>query len=159
MRALGISVDCQQIARQLVAEARTAPISAQRVRRRLSSHRLKPWRKQMWLSAKVPRDAAFAATVRRIADLYTRALLPRERVLCADEHTRLQPRPRLAPTRACRPGQPTQGEQEYRRCGAVNLLAALDTKAATSGARSPSASVRSSLLRCCHKLRRTCRKA
>ncbi len=120
--------DCQEIARQLIREAITPAISSETVRRMLASHRLKPWRKRMWLSPKVPRDAVFAATVRRIADLYTRPLLPHERVICADEHTSLQPRPRLQPTRPARPDQPTQVEHEYKRCGALNLLAALDTR-------------------------------
>jgi hypothetical protein len=82
----------------------------------------------MWLSPTVPRDADFAERVRRIADLYTRPLGPHERVICADEHTSLQPRPRLAATRACRPDRPTQVEHGYRRCGALNLLAAFDTR-------------------------------
>ncbi len=120
--------DCQEIARQLIREAITPAISAESVRRLLSSHRLKPWRKRMWLSPKVARDAAFAACVRRLADLYTRPLLPSERVICADEHTSIQPRPRTAPTRACRPEQPTQVEHAYQRCGALNLLAAIDTR-------------------------------
>lgn len=94
----------------------------------LASHRLAPWRKRMWLSPKVARDAAFAEKVRQIADLYTRALLPHERVICCDEHTSIQPRPRLSPTRPCLPEHPTQVEHEYRRCGALNLLAALDTR-------------------------------
>src|SRR5262249_21180024 len=103
-------------------------ISAETVRRMLSSHRLKPWRKRMWLSPKVPRDAAFAMTVRRICDLYTRPLEAWERVICTDEHTSIQPRPRLHPTRPAKPDAPTQVEHEYKRCGALNLLAALDTR-------------------------------
>ncbi len=82
----------------------------------------------MWLSPRVPRDAAFAGKVKRIADLYTRPLGPHERVISTDEHTSLQPRPRTAQTRPCRPDHPTQVEHEYRRCGALNLLAALDTR-------------------------------
>ena len=66
--------------------------------------------------------------VRRLADLYTRDLADHERVICADEHTSIQPRPRLHPTRPALPGRPTQVEQEYTRCGALNLLAALDTR-------------------------------
>ena len=82
----------------------------------------------MWLSPKVPRDAAFVQTVRRICDLYPRPLEPHERVISTDEHTSIQPRPRLSPTRAAKPGQPTQVEHEYKRCGALNLLGALDTR-------------------------------
>jgi len=120
--------DCQEIAHQLVKQEVIPSISAETVRRLLAKHQLKPWRKQMWLSPKVPRDAAFVQQVRRIADLYTRPLGEHERVICADEHTSIQPRPRLHPTRACQPGRPTQVEHEYKRCGALNLLAALDTR-------------------------------
>jgi DDE superfamily endonuclease len=120
--------DCQEIARQLMEAAIASSISAETVRRILNSHRLKPWRKRMWLSPKVPRDAAFARAVRRICDLYTRPLQAHERVISTDEHTSIQPRPRLHPTRPAKPDQPTQVEHEYKRCGAVNLLAALDTR-------------------------------
>jgi hypothetical protein len=91
--------DCQEIARQLIEAATVEAISPEAVRRMLGSHRLKPWRKRMWLSPKVPRDAAFAASVRRICDLYTRPLQAHERVICTDEHTSIQPRTRLHPTR------------------------------------------------------------
>ena len=120
--------DCREIAHQLLLEGHVPSISVESVRRILASHRLKPWRKRMWLSPRVPRDAAFAEAVRLIAHLYTRSLASDERVICADEHTSLQPRPRLAPTRAALPGQPVQVEHGYRRCGALNLLAALDTR-------------------------------
>ena len=103
-------------------------ISVQSVRRILRSHRLAPWRKRIWLSPTVARDARFAACVRRIADLYTRPLSANERVICADEHTSMQPRPRRVATRVARPLQPAQIEHEYLRCGALNLLAALDTR-------------------------------
>jgi hypothetical protein len=43
----------------------------------------------MWLSAKVPRDAVFAAQVQEICDLYTRPLPADEVVLCVDEMTGL----------------------------------------------------------------------
>ena len=119
--------DCQEIARHLLEAAITPAISAETVRRILCSHRLKPWRKRMWLSPKVARDAAFANAVGRISDLYTRTLEAHERVIWTDEHTSMQPRPRLHPTRPAKPDQPTQVEHEYKRCGALNLLAALDT--------------------------------
>lgn len=63
-----------------------------------------------------------------IQDLYTRTLLPHERVLSLDEKTSLQPRPRSAPTKPARVGSPAKIEHEYKRCGATNLLAALDTR-------------------------------
>lgn len=120
--------DCQEIVQHLRQVAGVGSISAQTVQRMLAAHKLKPWRKQMWLSPKVPRDASFAEKVRRICDLYTRPLGEHERVISTDEHTSIQPRPRLHPTRPALPGRPTQVEHEYQRCGALNLLAALDTR-------------------------------
>src|SRR5512144_2085008 len=58
--------DCTEIARQLVRDGVVTSISAETVRQILLHHRLKPWRQKMWLSAKVPRDATFAAQVRGI---------------------------------------------------------------------------------------------
>jgi hypothetical protein len=80
------------------------------------------------LSPKVPRDADFAARVQEISDLYTRPLPPHEVVLCVDEKTNLQPRPRKTPTKAAAPGQPVLVEHEYGRCGALNLFAGFDTR-------------------------------
>jgi transposase len=120
--------DCQEIARQLIAEKVTAAISGESVRKIRRSHRLKPWRLRMWLSPKVPRDAAFRAAVERLCILYTRPLLPWERVLCLDEMTSLQPRPRKSPTLPALPDLPVRVEQEYQRCGALNLLSAFDTR-------------------------------
>ena len=120
--------DCTEIARQLVRDGVVTKISAETVRQILLNHRLKPWQQKMWLSAKVPRDAVFAAQVQDICDLYTRPLPPDEMVLCVDEMTSLQPRPRKSPTLAAKKGQPTRVEHEYGRCGALNLFAAFDTR-------------------------------
>lgn len=120
--------DCQEIAQQLIRDQVTATISGESVRKILVSHRLKPWRFRMWLSPKVPRDVAFREAVERLCALYTRALLPSEQVWCLDEMTSLQPRPRKSPTLPARPDWPVRVEQEYQRCGALNLLAAFDTR-------------------------------
>jgi transposase len=120
--------DCTEIARQLVRDGVVESISPETVRQILLHNRLKPWRQKMWLSPKVPRDAAFAAQVQEICDLYTRPLRSDEIVLCADEMTSLQPRPRRSPTRATKKGRPTLVEHEYGRCGALNLFAAFDTR-------------------------------
>jgi transposase len=120
--------DCTEIARQLVRDGVVQSISAETVRQILLHHRLKPWRQTMWLSAKVPRDAAFAAQVQGICDLYTRPLRPDEVALCVDEMTSLQPRPRKSKTLAAKEGRPTRVEHEYGRCGALNLFAAFDTR-------------------------------
>ena len=84
-------------------------ISAETVRRILLNHRLKPWRQKMWLSAEVPRDATFASQVEEICDLYTRRSPGDEMVLCVDETTSLQPRPRRPLTLAAVQDQPTRG--------------------------------------------------
>ena len=54
-----------------------------------------------------------------------------EVVLCVDEMTSLQPRPRKSPTKATRKDRPTLVEHEYGRCGALNLFAAFDTRSGT----------------------------
>jgi hypothetical protein len=71
----------------------------------------------MWLTPKKPRDAAFYATVSQIVALYTRRLRKHELVLCVDEKTSLQPRPRLHTTRPALPGRPNQVEHAYKRAG------------------------------------------
>lgn len=120
--------DCTELARQLVADHVVTRISPQTVGRILAHHQLKPWRHHLWLSPQVPRDAAFAAQVNEIVSLYTRELAPWEMVLGMDEKTNLQPRTRTAPTKAAQPGQPVLVEHGYQRKGALNLLAAFDTR-------------------------------
>jgi transposase len=120
--------DCEELAGQLVADGVVSSISHETVRRILRSHHLKPWRHHLWLSPDVPRDAAFVAQVREICDLYTRELMPWEMVLCVDEKTSIQPRPRTSPTLPAAADQPIRLEHEYERDGALNLFAAFDTR-------------------------------
>jgi len=120
--------DSTEIARELMNTGVVESISPQTVWRILDHHKLKPWRQHLWLSPRVPRDAAFCRAVREIADLYTRPLADDEIVICEDEKTSLQPRTRTAPTRPAKPGEPIRVEHEYRRCGALNLFAAFDTR-------------------------------
>jgi len=123
--------DSVELARQLVHDGVVDQISPQTVQRILAHHKLKPWRHHLWLSPKVPRDAAFAAQVQELVTLYTRPLGVWERVLCVDEKTSLQPRTRQAPTLAAQPGQPVRVEHEYARKGALNLFAGFDTRTGT----------------------------
>ena len=120
--------DCTELARQLIEDAVVAAISPQTVQRMLASNRLKPWRSHVWLHPRTPRDAAFAAHVRAVADLLTRPLSAHEVVLSLDEMTSLQPRPRRVATRPAQPGRPLQVEHEYARAGATHLFAAFDTR-------------------------------
>jgi hypothetical protein len=120
--------DCAELARQLIADGVTESISPQTVQRILASHKLKPWRKHLWLSSAVPRDAEFCKRVKNICTLYTRKLASYEMVLCVDEKTSLQPRTRKSPTLPARPGMPVRVEHEYERKGALNLFAGFDTR-------------------------------
>jgi hypothetical protein len=119
---------CAELARTL-READVVDMSPQTVQRILASHKLKPWRVHYWLSPKAPRDEVFRSTVLNICDLYTRPLTSSERVLCLDEMTSLQPRTRTSRTLPPQPGlMPARLEHEYQRKGALNLLAAFDTR-------------------------------
>jgi len=121
--------DCHELARQLMAEGIVEEISASTVRRILAAHQLKPWRHHLWLHPKHPRDAGFYATVSELIDLYTRPLRDDEMVLSLDEKTSLQPRPRPSPTLPAQPhNRPNRLAHEYKRAGALNLFAALDTR-------------------------------
>jgi DDE superfamily endonuclease len=120
--------DCTELARALVTDDVVAAISAETVRHVLAHNQLKPWREHCWLSAKVPRDADFAAAVRAICALYIRPLAADEVVLCVDEKTSLQPRRRTAPTLPARARQPVRVEHEYARDGALHLFAAFNTR-------------------------------
>jgi transposase len=120
--------DCTELARQLVAAGLVGSISASSVRRILKHHHLKPWLHRLWLSPKVPRDKAFAKKIREISRLYTRTLKPDEIVVCLDEKTSLQPRPRKAQTIPASPKSTMKVEHEYERKGALNLFAAFDTR-------------------------------
>jgi transposase len=120
--------DCGELAAQLVREQLVTAISRETVRRWLGSHRLKPWRSHVWLHPTAPRDAAFLAQTRAVAELLTRPLAAHEVVLSLDEMTSIQPRQRRVATRPAQPGRPVQVEHEYRRAGALNLFAAFDTR-------------------------------
>ncbi len=120
---------CAELARTVRRDGVVETISPQSVQRILESRRLKPWRVHYWLSPKVPRDAAFRETVLGLCELYTRPLAAHERVLSLDEKTSIQPRPRTTPSRPALPGGiPVHVEHEYARRGALNLIAAFDTR-------------------------------
>jgi transposase len=121
--------DGAELARQLIAAGIVEEISAATVRRILAVHQLKPWRQHLWLYPKHPRDAAFYATVAEVMDLYTRPLRADALGRSLDEKTSLQPRPRPSPTLPAPPHhRPNRVEHAYQRAGALNLLAAFDTR-------------------------------
>jgi transposase len=81
-----------------------------------------------WVSQTRSCHAAFAKSIREISSLYTRSLRADEMVLCVDEKTSVQPRPRKAKTLPAQPTVPVRVENEYQRKGALNLFAAFDTR-------------------------------
>jgi transposase len=120
---------CAELARAVEKDGIVATISPQSVQRILGSFRLKPWRVHYWLTPKGPLDEEFRRRVEDLCELYTRSLESHERVLCLDEKTSIQPRPRRAETRPAAPDlAPVRLEHEYVRAGAVALLAAFDVR-------------------------------
>lgn len=120
---------CAELARAVVREGVVATISPQTVQRLLASHRLKPWRVHHWLSPTVPRDEEFRRRVLDLEALYVGPLAADEVVLCVDEKTSLQPRPRTTPTRPAQPDRvPVRVEHEYVRKGALQLFAAFNPR-------------------------------
>ncbi|MGH8069657.1 MAG: IS630 family transposase [Candidatus Entotheonellia bacterium] len=120
--------DCRELARPLERDGMVAHMSSETVRRLLVHHQLTPWRHHRWLSPHTPRDAECSARVSDVVSLYTRRLRTHEMVLCVDEKTSVPPRPRVHAIRPALPGRPNQVEHEYRRDGALNLLARFDTR-------------------------------
>jgi hypothetical protein len=116
------------LARQSEATEIVASISPQTVQRNLAHHKLKLWRKLLWLSSKVPRDADFVGRVKNICSQYTCRLSASAIVLCLDEKTSLQTRTRPSPTLHAQPSRPVRVEHDCERKGALNLFAAFDTR-------------------------------
>ena len=112
----------------LLEEEIVKTISRSTVSRILAADCLRPWRHHSWV---FPRDPEFARKAGRVLDLYQgiwegKPLGPNDYVISADEKTSIQARGRRHPTRPPQPGEPMRVEHEYKRCGAVAYLAALD---------------------------------
>ncbi|HML04527.1 MAG TPA: IS630 family transposase [Methanobacterium sp.] len=122
--------DCKEIADELVRTGVVDNISSETVRRILNNQKLKPWKHHMWLSEKEksPRDYEFCKRIREIIDIYFRQLELNECALSIDENTSIQARKRISELKAACPGKPVLCEHEYERKGALNLIAAFDTR-------------------------------
>jgi transposase len=118
---------CSELARELRERDVVEDISTSTVQRILEGHKLKPWRVHHWLTPKAPLDQDFLDRVNVLCDLYTQPQRPEERVLCMDELTSIQPRPRKADTQPAMAGNvPVRVEHEYERKGALHLIAGMD---------------------------------
>jgi transposase len=128
-----------ELAAELASRGLTGPVSASPVLRILAEHPIKPWQHQSWI---YPRDPDFAAKATVILDLYqgyyqgTR-LRPGDRIISVDAKPSIQARDRCHPTAPPAPGRPMRVEHEYRRRGALALLAALDVHTGTVFASTP----------------------
>jgi len=119
---------CGELAKELAQRGIVERISAQSVQRMLASHKLKPWRVHHWLGHKETDIPEFRERTEDICFWYTCLLPAEEVVLCLDEKTSLQPRTRSAATQPAQVETPVRIEHEYARKGALNLLAAFDTR-------------------------------
>jgi DDE superfamily endonuclease len=127
----------QPLSRQSLAEvtARTRnalgkPISRSTVWRLLDTDAIKPWRYTYWI---FPRDLRVAEKAGPILDLYGglgqgQPLGPKDHLLSADEKTSIQARRRCHPSLPPAPGRPASIENEYKRGGALQYLAAWDVR-------------------------------
>ncbi|MGW7705364.1 IS630 family transposase [Streptomyces sp. NPDC054771] len=120
---------CPELAREVVARAIAAAMSASTVRRWLKADAIQPWQYRSWIFIRDP-DCQAKAT--RVLDLYARTfdgepLGEDEYVISSDEKTSIQARCR------CHPSLPPPGQaramrvnHEYQRGGALAYLAAYD---------------------------------
>jgi hypothetical protein len=107
-----------------------APISRSTVWRMLDADAIKPWQYKYWI---FPRDPHFAEKAGPILDLYAglwqgQPLGPKDHILSADEKTSIQARRRCHPSLPPAPGRPAYIENEYKRGGALQYLAAWDVR-------------------------------
>jgi transposase len=119
-----------ELAAELTAQGLAVGISPSSVGRILAEHPIKPWQYQSWV---FPRDPDFAARATVILDLYQgyyqgKRLRPGDRVVSVDATPSIQARDRCHPTAPPGPGRPARVEHEYKRAGALALLAALDVR-------------------------------
>ena len=127
----------QPLSRQSLADvtarsrkALGTPISRSTVWRILDTDAIKPWRYKYWL---FPRDPHFAEKAGPILDLYAglwqgQPLGPKDHILSADEKTSIQARLRCHASLPPTPGRPAYIENEYKRGGALQYLAAWDVR-------------------------------
>ena len=105
-------------------------ISRSTVWRILDEDAIKPWQYEHWI---FPRDPQFLEKAGRILDLYAgqwcgKPLENEDFIISADEKTSIQARHRIHSPLPTGPGRPHRVESEYKRCGALQYLAAWDVR-------------------------------
>jgi transposase len=128
-----------ELRRELEERGLVPAVSESSVLRILAEHPVKPWRYQSWIT---PRDPAFEAKASVILDLYQgvyqgEPLQPGDRILSVDAKPSIQARGRLCPVVPPGPGQVMRVEHEYKRNGALALLACYDVQEGTVTASTP----------------------
>ena len=111
------------LAGEIVRLTQHESLSRETVRRRLAENALKPWQQKMWCVPKI--DGDYVARMEDVLDLYAEVPDPMQPVVCFDE----SPVQLIGETRQPLPATPGQIERvddEYRRCGTVNLFVFLD---------------------------------
>lgn len=114
-------------------------VSESSLLRILAENPVKPWQYRSWIT---PRDPQFEAKASVILDLYQgicqgEPLQPGDRVLSVDAKPSIQARGRLSPVVPAGPGQVMRVEHEYKRNGALALLACYDVHEGTVTATTP----------------------
>jgi transposase len=117
-----------ELAAELAAQSLAGVMSVSSLLRILAEHPVKPWQYQSWIS---PRDPDFQAKAHVILDLYQgfyqgEPLRPGDRIVSVDAKPSIQARGRVHETLPPGPGRPMRVEHEYKRNGALALLACLD---------------------------------
>jgi transposase len=128
-----------ELRRELEERGLVSAVSESSVLRILAENPVKPWQYRSWIT---PRDPAFEAKASVILDLYQgfyqgEPLRPGDRVLSVDAKPSIQARGRPCPLVPPGPGQAMRVEHEYKRNGALALLACYDVQEGTVTASTP----------------------
>jgi transposase len=119
-----------ELARELAARGLAGLMSVSSLLRILAENPVKPWQYQSWI---FPRDPGFEAKAKVILDLYQgfyqgELLGEGDRILSFDAKPSIQARGRVHETLPAAPGRVARVEHEYKRHGALALLAGLDVR-------------------------------
>jgi transposase len=117
-----------ELVTELTGRGLVSGISVSSVRRILAENPIKPWQYQSWI---FPRDPEFAAKAAVVLDLYQgfyrgEPLGTGDHIISVDAKPSIQARARRHPATPPAPGRPMRIEHEYKRMGALALLAGLD---------------------------------